>query len=284
MTGTAPNVRLNVAGIPANVVLVREMLAGVAEAIALDDNDFNDLRTAVGEACNNVVVHAYRGEQGPLEVEVHLPRGALQVVVRDHGVGIHPRSEDLDTTQGIGLHVIDTLTHAVEFGEGGEGGTEVRMEFAVPHSGLPPPGSADPGGIPLPSPPHPATTALSIAPVVLARSVLPRVLCTLAAHADFSTDRISDAQLLADALVAHARGTVDSDHVDVAVHAEARELELRIAPLAVGGGEGLIGASNLDGLGPVIEKLVDRHSVASVGSYEVLTLNLADRPAGSGSD
>ncbi len=39
-------------------MLVRQMLAGVAEAVELDANDLNDISTAVTEACNNVVLHA----------------------------------------------------------------------------------------------------------------------------------------------------------------------------------------------------------------------------------
>ena len=61
---------------PENVLLVREMLTGVAETVDLDGSDLNDIRTAVTEACNNVVLHAYQGDEGPLEVEVYGARGA----------------------------------------------------------------------------------------------------------------------------------------------------------------------------------------------------------------
>ena len=78
-----PNVRLTLSNKPENVLLVREMLTGVAEMVDLDGSDLNDIRTAVTEACNNVVLHAYEGDEGPLEVEVYGgAHSALEVVVR----------------------------------------------------------------------------------------------------------------------------------------------------------------------------------------------------------
>ena len=63
-----PNVRLKLSNRSENVLLVREMLTGVSETVELDSSDLYDIRTAVTEACNNVVVHAYRGEEGLMEI------------------------------------------------------------------------------------------------------------------------------------------------------------------------------------------------------------------------
>ena len=86
-----PNVRLNLSNRSENVLLAREMLTGVAEAIELDSSDLYDVRTAVTEACNNVVLHAYEGAEGPLEVELRASPEEVEVIVRDFGVGIRPR-------------------------------------------------------------------------------------------------------------------------------------------------------------------------------------------------
>jgi serine/threonine-protein kinase RsbW len=279
MAELPPNVRLNLAGTPENVVLVREMLSGVAEAVGLDGSTLNDIRTAVTEACNNVVLHAYEGEQGPLEIEVCIAQNTLSVVVRDHGNGIEAQPEAADdTTFGIGLHVIQTLARQVEFSGVSAGGTEVRMEFAAPSTSLleaPPEDGSDLPTLALAA--STTTTTVSIAPISLARTVLPRVVSALAARAHFSTDRISDAQLLADTLVAHAHGAVSGNHLNVGVNVQPHDLELRIAPLGMGRAQRLIGDSEVDGLGRVIEKLTDRHDVATAGPYETLTLGLIDR-------
>jgi serine/threonine-protein kinase RsbW len=274
-----PNVLLNITNRPENVLVVREMLTGVALAILLDEGELNDILTAVTEACNNVVLHAYEGEEGPLEVEVTLAGDALEVVVRDHGIGIQASSGTDKSSLGIGLPVIRALVDRVELRDGPRGGTEVRMEFAAPSSEtleqlldaerveLLPVASAAPAG----------ASTVAIAPVELARPVLPRILSTLAARAHFSTDRISDMHLVTDALVANARGSFGADHLRIAVAVEPRNLELHIGPLGAGRAQQLVGDSNLDGLGRVIEKLADRHSVASAGTHETLTLELADR-------
>lgn len=288
-----PNVRLNLSNRPENVLLVRQVLTGVAEAIDLDGSDLNDIRTAVTEACNNVVLHAYEGEEGPLEIEVYAAPSALEVVVRDRGTGIQPRARAAEettlgaeeTTLGIGLPVIQALAHRVEFADAagtpsraGWAGTEVRMEFPTPSTRALE--SLHEGGLELLNiaQAEPTTTmGIAIAPTRLARAVLPRLLSALAARAHFSTDRISDAQLVADALIAHAPESISGRHLGVGVSIEPRNLELRIGPLDAGHAQRLIVDSALEGLGAVIEKLTDHHRVATVGPSEVLALRLIDR-------
>jgi serine/threonine-protein kinase RsbW len=284
------NVRLDLSNRPENVMLVREMLSGVAETIDLKGSDLNDIRTAVTEACNNVVLHAYEGQEGPLEIEVHLTSSALEVVVRDRGVGIRAPNGDEDrqtgtaeqTGFGIGLPVIRALVHRVEFSNVAGSGTEVRMEFATPprSRAFAPLKLDDRAELPMFAQTALGTTALvTIAPPRLARTVLPRMLSVLAARAHFSTDRISDTQLLADALLAHADGEESSGagHLNVAVNVKPRDLELHVGPFDAGCARGLVADSNLAGMAPVIERLTDHHHIAAVGTSEMLTLRLADR-------
>jgi|SRR5580693_4605280 serine/threonine-protein kinase RsbW len=274
-----PNVLLDVVNRPENVLLVREMLTGVAEAIALDGRELNDVLSAVTEACNNVVLHAYEGEEGPLEVEVRVRPHALEVAVRDHGIGIQPQENPSEDTLGIGLPVIQALVHRVEFRDGPGGGTEVWMDFATTATK-----TLDTCDLE-PSARVPARTAsvgettmtVTIVPIELARTVLPRIMCTLAARAHFTTDRISDAQLVADALVAHAPDALEADHLRVAMKVQPRNLVLHVGPVGPGRAQRLVGDSQLDGLGRVIERLADRHLVASSGPEETLTLTLSDR-------
>jgi serine/threonine-protein kinase RsbW len=280
-----PNVRLDLLNRPENVLLVRETLTGVAEAIGLDGPDLSDVRTAVTEACNNVVLHAYAGGEGPLQVEVCLGDHLLDVLVRDQGVGIHrtgaPEAEDT----GLGVPVIEALTEDVDFGALPDGtGTTVNMRFATPSARTLPPASANgrddlttPDATGLDERKRGAMTAISVAPTELARTVVPRLLCVLAARAHFSTDRISDSQLIGDALVAHADGAITGDYLQLAVSVEPRDLELRVGPLHAGRGERLVRDSDVEGLGPLLEKLADRHDVRRSDSHDTLTLQLLDR-------
>src|ERR1700710_1931293 len=86
----APDVRVVVANRAENVAVVRQALTGIADAMQLEDGLLSDIKTAVSEACNNVVLHAYDGREGPLEVYVCPTEDELDVVVRDEGLGIQP--------------------------------------------------------------------------------------------------------------------------------------------------------------------------------------------------
>src|SRR6185312_10455935 len=125
-----PNVRLSVSNRAENVLLVRQALSGLAEAVGLDPIALNDVSTAVTEACNNVVLHAYGGGEGPLEVELSTTPTGLDATVRDHGTGIRPGIQAAeDVSGGIGLPVIQALSDSVEFRDVAGGGTEVAMHF-----------------------------------------------------------------------------------------------------------------------------------------------------------
>jgi anti-sigma regulatory factor (Ser/Thr protein kinase) len=87
MPAEIPNVRLRLASKPESVVVVRQVIAGLADVIGLGALELNEVNTAVSEASNNVVLHAYGGEEGPLEVDMCCRRGGLCVGVRDHGRG-----------------------------------------------------------------------------------------------------------------------------------------------------------------------------------------------------
>ena len=54
-------VRLELDSRPERVALVRGMLVGLGGLLAWDAVLVDDLKTAVSEACNNVVLHAYGG-------------------------------------------------------------------------------------------------------------------------------------------------------------------------------------------------------------------------------
>jgi serine/threonine-protein kinase RsbW len=277
-----PNIRLSLSNRPENVALVRQVLAGVAEAVGLDGNDLNDISTAATEACNNVVLHAYDGGEGPLEVDVHAALGAIEVVVRDHGSGIRPQIRSSDEVSGIGLSVIQALARRAEFrGTTDDEGTEVRMTFATPTVSVP--SSPPEGGSALPAiidVELAGAIEISIAPSSLARTILPRLLSTFAARAHFTTDRIADVQLVADALAAHVPESISGSHLSLGIRVEPHDLELRIAPLRAGGAHELIADSAVDGLAPVIEQLTDEQQVAAVGASseaEMLSLRLTDR-------
>ena len=291
-----PNVRLKLNNRPENVSLVRAVLAGVAEAIDLHARQLDDIRTAVTEACNNAVLHAYEGDEGPLEVDIRLAEDRVAVVVRDTGIGVDPRARASYAEEPaaaanpkLGLPVIRALAAEVALRRPASGGTEVCMEFATPGSRLPDRGDGGRAAtasslelLPVAglagerSEPIAAAT-IAIAPDRLARTVLPRLVCALAARANFSTDRLADAQLVADVIAAEAFRAVIGSHLGVGITVAPSRVELRVGPLPIDrDGEAAADAA-LGELGGMVERLIDAHSIAPVGSAAVLALQLIDQ-------
>src|SRR5947199_1297274 len=114
---------------PETLTLVRGVLGGIAELLVLDPELLDDLKTAVSEACNNVVMHAYNGLPGPLEVFLYVNPAAIEVVVRDEGSGIPADALSDDRLQGVGVPIIRALAQRSEFRVRPAGGTEVWMAF-----------------------------------------------------------------------------------------------------------------------------------------------------------
>lgn len=126
------DVRLIVPSAADDVMLVRQLLAGVAEATALGEAALNDVSTAVTEACNNVVIHAYPGgTSGEMTVDVGVDSG-LTVTVADAGRGIGPVPGVRTTGDGgLGIPVMLALANVVEYRAAETSGTVVRMAFDV---------------------------------------------------------------------------------------------------------------------------------------------------------
>ena len=94
--------------------------SGVAPA------DENDVLVACGEACANVVQHAYGATPGDMEIEARLVDGSVEISVRDQGEWRPPA----DRGGGWGLQLIRGLMDTVDV-DRGSGGTEVTMRRQV---------------------------------------------------------------------------------------------------------------------------------------------------------
>jgi anti-sigma regulatory factor (Ser/Thr protein kinase) len=139
MIVAAPDVRMTLPARPEGVAVVRQALAGMADALDFDAAVLADMKMAVSEACTNVVVHAYDDSEGVLEVDMTADESGLTIRVRDHGSGIQPqvnRSREVPAL-GLGLPLIAALSDAFELhGTSGQG-TEVRMTFLYVRDGDP---------------------------------------------------------------------------------------------------------------------------------------------------
>ena len=237
MNEHSPQLRLTLPARSDNVIVVRQAVSGLGEAVSLPDERLADLKTIVTEACNNVVLHAYPDEEeGPLEVSASIADEQVEVVINDQGRGFTPRADSEDESLGLGLPLIAALSDTFEISGGAGQGTRtcVRLAFEAPQreNGGPPVAAAD-------------RTELSVAPGEAVRPVLARVIGALASRAEFSLDRLADSVLLGDAVSSRGPDEFAEGLIAVSIEDGDGTLDISVGPLVEGGAERLLRAMEI---------------------------------------
>jgi serine/threonine-protein kinase RsbW len=114
-----------------NVAPLRHAVVDLAGKAGAGEDVRTDLALAVGEACANVVVHAYPpGDVGPLIVHAEVKDAEISVEVCDQGQGMTPRPDSPGL--GLGLPLIANLADRLEIRDGDGGvGTVIAMAFGL---------------------------------------------------------------------------------------------------------------------------------------------------------
>lgn len=122
------SVMLSVPARPEFVDLVRLTLYGVASKMNFSYEEIEDMKVAVSEACNNVVLHAYShaSEDGSVDVRFEMSQAdELHIEVSDSGssfqppensqpANLHGKSIDEIQSGGLGLYLMQALMDKVE--------------------------------------------------------------------------------------------------------------------------------------------------------------------------
>lgn len=291
--------RLELASTPECGTFVRALLMGVGNSLAWDGELIDDLKTAVTEACNNVVLHAYGSGVGKLVMRLEAQGEWIEVLVCDEGEGFHGVAAGDDHLH-VGLPVISSLAERVEYLSPPEGGTEVRMFFRAR------------GGL-APQPPEPLqqgqrrwgpdTAMLSemagswtadtvatlvgddellqgdvvcvISPAALLGPALGRLVRALAAGNHFRIDRFSELRVLTDTLGAHARAAATDHRLAFAITASERRLEIAAGHFAPGSGDVFIGDGSANPASP-LRDLADELTVGPGQRGEIVRLVVSD--------
>ncbi|HTW41599.1 MAG TPA: ATP-binding protein [Solirubrobacteraceae bacterium] len=236
------HVRLELSSSAENVPVVRQVLSGLADATGLSSADLNDIGTAVTEACNNASLHAYGEDAGPLEVELLARQASVVVTVRDRGMGLALDGEapvefpsDVDgELAGIGVPSIKALTRSARWSAPPGGGTKVEMTFATGSLAWEDASTEHAFSGPVAGERSSLDGAIEVrmAPVSIARSVLPRLLRVMAARAHFPVQRDADVQRVGSVVLAADASGWASAGVQARVAAASDSLELAIGPMS----------------------------------------------------
>jgi serine/threonine-protein kinase RsbW len=123
---------------PAAVAGIRREVSERAKTLGADHRVVDDLRTAVSEACNNVVLHAYPDDarDRPLEVVLHGEDDELLLIVRDAGQGIQPPRSGRPLGLRMGLLLVGAISSCFQLRSRRGGGTELVLRMPLEGSSL----------------------------------------------------------------------------------------------------------------------------------------------------
>jgi serine/threonine-protein kinase RsbW len=106
-----------------NSPALRQAYAPRMKSQGADESFIHAMVSAVGEAFNNVVLHAYRDSAGEVEISIHLENDSMEVEMRDHGRSFDfeavpkPKLEMLPES-GLGIYIIRSLVDEVRYQRG----------------------------------------------------------------------------------------------------------------------------------------------------------------------
>jgi len=116
------------------MVMVRDSVRSAARFCGFNELETGDIVLAVGEACQNVILHAYAGRDAGTIV-LGLLRGREEMILRvtDFGTAIDPaKIEPRDLSElrpgGLGIYFIRELMDTADFGPAPDGvGNQLQM-------------------------------------------------------------------------------------------------------------------------------------------------------------
>ncbi len=112
------------------VTSARLAATSVAGIHGFDIEKVEDIRLAVGEACNNVVLHG-RGSQS-IDIRIQMEGNQMEICVTDRGKGFVPQKIKVVDPKdysgsGLGLFIIDAVMDELIVESEKEKGTTIRM-------------------------------------------------------------------------------------------------------------------------------------------------------------
>lgn len=113
------------------VSIARLTASVIANNSGFDFEDIEDIKVAVGEACNNAVLHS--GSQNEtFEIVFHVNQNQLSIEIKDQGNGFEIKDyhePDLENPQvgGLGIFIMKSLMDEVELISEPNKGTAIKL-------------------------------------------------------------------------------------------------------------------------------------------------------------
>ena len=122
-----------------NELIIRKMVGSFAEQLDPTAEELSDIRSAVGEAVDNAIVHAYPDSVGVITVRCRILKdNILDVVVKDKGIGIahveqarRPMFTTVSPRSGMGFTIMECFMTSCEVTSQVGKGTTVHMKKRI---------------------------------------------------------------------------------------------------------------------------------------------------------
>ncbi|HEX2948253.1 MAG TPA: ATP-binding protein [Armatimonadota bacterium] len=134
---TGCHVELNIPNRPEFVAVARLAVSAIATRMNFDIEAIEDIKVALGEACNNAIEHGCPSSAGNemIEIRCDLEANGLVITVQDSGDGFDPTTATRQhrhgtmtlSERGLGMLLIESLMDEVDFSSTPGDGTQVRM-------------------------------------------------------------------------------------------------------------------------------------------------------------
>jgi serine/threonine-protein kinase RsbW len=125
---------------PSDLVDIRHFVEETGHDLGLDNSSVYALELAIDEACTNVIMHAYEGRGGRLELRIDVVDDRVEVMIRDWGQTFDPNAiptPDVDAPLeqrpigGVGLFLMRQMMDRVDFQFSETGGNTLTMAKRV---------------------------------------------------------------------------------------------------------------------------------------------------------
>ncbi|MBC8081203.1 MAG: anti-sigma B factor RsbW [Gorillibacterium sp.] len=124
--------------------IARLTLYGISNKMGFSYEDIEDMKVAIAEACNNVVLHAYQGvDKGTIDINFEMSETKLIITVSDNGASFdyepiaehltphHNKSLDEITAGGLGIYLMQALMDQVDV-KSDKGTTLILTKYLQP--------------------------------------------------------------------------------------------------------------------------------------------------------
>jgi serine/threonine-protein kinase RsbW len=113
------------------VSIARLAASVISNTVGFDIEDIDDIKVAVGEACNNAVLHG-KSEEEVYEIAFKLSDEKIHIEVKDNGIGFDEEKyeePDLENLKGngLGIYIMKSLMDEVDIIANNKEGTVLKL-------------------------------------------------------------------------------------------------------------------------------------------------------------